>query len=349
MVKKIFYGTLILILSFVISKYEINGWEKYPNTTRLQTQIDIAHDILSGHAEWRAYQNRVLIPIIIKAIEEVSQKLSLSPLRGVEVFYTLILMSANAMVLNFSICRTKSIAFSLTAIAFSAAFFLCNSMNLTYPWDFGEFIILPLLCHALLTNSTSSATFYSAFFASLFNRESSTLFGIAIALIGIFRLSKNKQLGMTAIKNGAAMLAISTATTEALRRSLFADPNRDLQHATFSNHINFVQNIININNPITWLNSSALISASAAIMIFVATLLKSRRSQDVNASSLSWTMLFFTASIICFGAIEEIRIYQPLAWVLPYFLCYLINDPEESPSKASAATCGSFPSTKYNI
>ncbi len=321
----------VILVSAVVAWIEMHAWFVFRYQDSLQTQIDVSDTVMSGHPQWRAFQGRILIPAAIAFLQDHIANPA-TVLKLIYLAYLAILFAANLVLCFFMMRLRAKFHFIVSTLIFSSVFFASNNNIFTYPWDFGEFILFSIMT-SFFFKDRLNWVFYAAFIVCLFNRESSILFGFFIVAGCVVTYLWERKIEYRKLAIGLLMLVIAVVVTELLRRTLFADDGADTEHKLIENHFVLVPNFHYFKEYYFRKNSSVLLTFMISVLLMYYALTLGIARRDKNAVAAALTGLFLMLSIFVVAHVEESRVYQSLAWVLPYFAAYIVYGSRDAPGE----------------
>jgi len=274
--------------------------------------------VLAGTPHWRAYQNRLLGPQLVRGLQIV---LGLDDVGSLTAFFWLaVIARTSAVFLLFKKLSGRFVAAAICAAGVSLLTTCCLSFWV-YPWDYLDAIFV---CGMLL--GISRGFKWPAWLAlvalGLWNRETALLLPLWLV---IDAMPAGSRLDVRKLSAGSILLALGVAIVFWLRRTLFVhrldaalDP-LDTGHLAIANHLMLAQNAREFVNELGNLGRgpegrARLIAACFVVGTAVAVLLARALTQQ-GKKALLWSFCA-VLSVLTFGAISEARIwigFVPLA------------------------------------
>lgn len=302
-------------LVFLVSYFQYKNWRIF-HADNMEALLGASYGVLDGTPHWRAYQNRILGPLLIHVLGYVAN----------EPFY--LFMKAGFLALNlfvfgavFSI--TEQMGRASLAVLGAALLWVLQNHYWAYPWDLVEAITLVLLVYFALRETFNFWTGLIVVLAAL-NKETAMLIGLFFVLRGLALKLEKGRVDVRQICLGLALSMASLALTEGLRHVLFNISSlqgigQDPDHANFGNHWVILEN---------WHDFKTLLAQPSALtlmmLFFLAALLtflwKSVQSRQANRMALSGALVLYVVALGLFGLIRELRVFQPLMGCLAVLL-----------------------------
>lgn len=273
--------------------------------------------MLERTPDWRAFQNRILGPVIIGTVSAL----------GLDFFHAHMLVQ-----FGFWIATCLAIYVLLTRLgrspqqaALMVAFFALGCMFLQHRraliWDNIDLLVMTFLLYLILVQARLG--YFIALFAfAILNRESA-LFIALFVMIDAFDLSRFSLRPV--IRNwqklwsGAAMMLVGLVYVKLSRSLLFietAGGHQDEQHRLLGNHIHLINNLRAVFKD-NWFN--AQIAHTLPIVLWVLFLLVSFPTDSETRRKVTLLTLAVLANIMLFGGFNETRILLPM---LPLMIFY---------------------------
>lgn len=290
---------LIGYLSFKILLYIHEG--------KIDGLANDAFGVLEGRPHWIAYQNRLLGPLIIKAIALIGGDYT----RAWVIFH-FVAIQILCFFLYWIFRREYASIYKryFFVIAFLSIFFGLQHFYL-YPWDIIDLLIFTAFAYGVL-KQYRLPYFVFLFIVGIGNRESA-LFISAFIIINAFKFDHHLMtITLRSFKElaiGIGLTGFGLIYTKLIRTLLFqskSDLQPDVQHALLGNHINFIQNVkdlffYNFSNQHFYLSL-----AISGLIIFY--FMQYKRMQEQQLKLLFMILLIFI-SILVFSGINETRVY----------------------------------------
>jgi hypothetical protein len=315
----------ILILFVVFcSWFEYTMWIS-EHTSNMDALVAASDGVLNRMPHWRAYQNRILAPYLVDIFRNFSQ----NPYSDfAKTFLTL----ENLFLCGCAFALTRKVSLSVLALIVSSAMWVYCKNYWSYPWDFTESIMTTLL-FLLAVRSATIIPFVALFICFALSRESVVFVGLFLFLRGVSPAMFNRRVDTRALTWGAGLAMASAVITETLRKILFKASmipgvGADARHASFENHIAVLHNgKIFFLNMITKEYYISIIYLAILFVYFVCAYV-GYREKSARLVSIGITMTLYVLSIFVFGAIDEARLYQPLAGSISLTVIYLLSETE---------------------
>ncbi len=303
----------IYILAILLSLVEMHVY----GDVHAENAPGIAQSVIAitdGHAYWRAYQNRLIGPWIMKALSALFHSDEAS-LYG---FAALGIIGANLTAAWLSV---RYLADQLQA-AIALAIFVFGYMMLfdywTYPWDFVEVVTFLLFAH-FAVEGKHPLYLLPVFLIAVPNRESCVFIG---AWFGIYALiakwaDRNSRLDIGRLALSALLVGLGGAYTLLSRQLLFVSSpawGSDTEHQGFGNHFVLLTNLETGNFSV--LVGFIILSICLIFTLRYATFAYARRA--VADISLAILIVLVLTQMLLFALLEETRTFYtvlPLAFV----------------------------------
>jgi hypothetical protein len=265
--------------------------------------------VLDGRPPWRAFQNRLLGPLALRAVERAT---GLSPAAASGAFAGLMILAKNAVAFALLARFTGGPARGLCLTAVGAAAFVACGHPLFYPWDFLDLIIFHAFAYMVFAGRAAGPAFLALFVAALLNRESAAFFGFWLLCLAAARWHLRRCLARRDLALGALLVLAAVVFTKAARDVLFVESplvGADQPNAALGNHLalgaNLAQVLANFASVQVYVNAYLLGIAAQG----VALARSGRRSGDPHRLALGLYVLGFLAVVLAFGAVNETRVY----------------------------------------
>ncbi len=149
----------------------------------LPAQVEAVHGILSGHPEWKAYQNRLLGP---ETVYWVSRLTGLTFTATYQAFCFAMLFVANATCYFLFHSHTKrpELAWAYT-VAYLGLFIAFQDASFLYLWDYIDLTVMLLFAWAVVMGRGSPGQLAALFAVELLNRESAQFIALWIVISSI--------------------------------------------------------------------------------------------------------------------------------------------------------------------
>lgn len=324
--------TAALFFVYFLSYTQYLNWEQIHHE-RMDEFIAAVQNVLNGTPPFRAFQNRVLTPEIINILGTISE----SP--------TILFAKLSLLTLNFSLFfLVKNATGKVSTGVFSVilATLIYNSLHhyWTYAWDFTEGGTLLLLGY-FAYKEKSLVYFIALFCVSIFNRESAVFIALYCLIFGLWQSFITKKINYTWIGWGASLGILSYLITESMRRIFFIHSNApqiglDIEHKNFGNQFHFSGNLTSFRDMLLHQNIATPYWILIFFSFFIYITIFGKKERNPYVFSLGISMLSYLTSLVILGVIFETRIYQPLAWIIPFLTCgILINNGRVVPPKSA--------------
>lgn len=303
----------LMALALVFLQYR--GWRvgHASNMEYLTTAMD---GVLHGTPHWRAYQNRLLAPLIYSALNFVTPQ---GYVIFVQISLTALGLSLYGMLKKLGVDN----GLALTALSMAVLLWTLEQYNSFYLWDLIDAGWMLALVYLSMTDKLKR-WIYVVFAIALLNRESALFVAASWGFSGLAMWSQDRATAKSRIKQGAVMGLLVVIFVEAVRKTLFQHSMltgvwTDDAHKTFENHIKLIDNIgfiipqIKAGSPLVF----TLVFYAAILIVATRNAIRSRHA-DLTGSALALSAYFL--SLFVFGAIGELRLYQPFVWVLALLL-----------------------------
>jgi len=314
-----------LLLVALIAHLQFKNWI-LAHSDNLTYLTDAYEGVLSGTPHWRAYQNRLLSPALVKALGWFSaQPLALFTEWAVLALDVGLFLAVRAL--------TRSNLAGVLAVVVCALVWVLEQHNSSYTWDLTEAGCLLAMAWFATRQQVPKAWLLGLFAVAAFNRESAVFIGLYVLLSGLLQRAKGTAL------MGAALCVVSLVLTEVLRKSLFryaslSGVGDDAAHAVFENHFNTAANWQLLRDQVRQATPLLFILGMYAVslLLIVAKGIEQGRPQ-LTAAGLALGAYF--ASLGVFGILDELRLYQPFDWCLPLLLVACWQGPPKAAAPAA--------------
>lgn len=314
----------LAVLGIVYLQYRKWHLDHADNLGYLMEAMD---GIWRGTPHWRAYQNRLLAPLIYLGLDRLTDQ---AYLILVQTGLFALGMTLYAMLRQRGVDTLAAVGW----VCLAALIWLLEQHNSFYLWDLIEAGWLLCLVYAALQGQLQR-WIYPLFVVALFNRESVVFVALAWLVSGAVLLSQGNPQGKRRLGQASLMLVVSVLFVELTRKWLFqhsilSGVGLDDAHAQFENHWQWATN---------WgVLVNQLRSATPLLLILLWYALtfgqmvhngQARRNADLIGVGVA--LLVYFASIFVFGALLEMRLYQPFAWALALAWPGLLSRPAAVP------------------
>jgi hypothetical protein len=281
------------------------------------TAPDIAQSVIGitdGHAYWRAYQNRLIGPWIMKALSALLH----SDEAALYGFAALGIIGANLTAAWLSL---RYVGDQLQA-GIALAIFVFSYMMLfdywTYPWDFVEVVTFLLFAH-IATEGRHPLTLLPIFLIAVPNRESCVFIGAWFGIHAVVAkwTDRNSRLDIGGLSLSALMVGIAGAYTVLSRQLLFVSSptwGSDAEHQGFGNHFVLLTNLKTGNFSV--MVGFIILSICLIFTLRYASFAHARRA--VADISLAVLIVLVLTQMLLFALLEETRTFYtvlPLLFV----------------------------------
>lgn len=314
-VRTFFFPFIIVLISLAV--YQVTRHLYSPHWQEL---TDTSFGILSGTPAWRAYQNRLLGPLLVSLIST----LGISQVSALKVF-VLLAITAQNLLLGLLLRGSKAPHILLVVLSYSLLFLFVQEFSF-YPWDFVDVFLFTLFAWGIFKRK-SLLFFVVLFCVSIFNRESALFISLYL-FIDAFEINRKVTLASREkLITGFVLTLAGILYIVAVRELLFvSQPGGflDSKHAWFGNHINVEKNLFalfigNFLGP-KILNSIFLLGSLGYVFWFV--------KQQWKAVLLYLVMVL---NILIFGLVNESRLYGILLPFLVFFALHAATMDEATP------------------
>lgn len=299
----------------VLAQWQFSSWQQ-THAENIDQLIDAARGVLSGTPHWRAYQNRILSPALVHAMGWFSYQ-------PMTLFVQYALFALNAALFLLVWRRTGHHLLGVLAVAACGLLWILEHHRWSYTWDFTEAACW-LALSWMAINRASLKAVLMLIVVSAFNRESALFMCLYPLVCGALLLRQDAAQGRRWIKGGVLALVAVLLVTEGLRKLLFGYSSLsgvgvDASHAVFENHINLAINLRLLATMVEQASPILFILAfyGVSMLWFIQVGISRRAPQLVG---LGVALLLYFASLLVFGLLNELRLYQPLNWCLAYLL-----------------------------
>jgi hypothetical protein len=297
--------TLLVVFVAIFTHHRVMTLHR-PNISALTT---FALDVANGQAHWRAFQNRLLGPYILKYLTEVglSQTSAWELLAFVSLFTYLFLAT-------YLLSPSGSWSERLLVLFVSSFSYIVLQHFYLYPWDNIELVVFTLFSFGLATRR--SDWFFVLLFAfALLNRESALVIAVYLCISACeFSLSPFRTYIAERSRwfKGFALFIFGVFYTKTVRDMMFkgrVDGTMDTQHQLIGNHIYLIENV----KEFVFLNDNEtrwFVPLIVAIVLAVSIL--NLKSKNYESKMTTVVVLIVLANITIFGIATETRMYLPL-------------------------------------
>ena len=270
--------------------------------------IAVSQGVLTGHPPWRAFQNRLLMPIIISLLEGLSNpKNEILFVYCVGIFIHNILLVAIFSKLFGRFC-------SILAVLFWCFGFILYQDYYLYSWDIFDLSLFLIVWFVLYTSSNVNLLII-IFPLALFNRESALFLPIAYWLVQTNFDNIGINTVWTKICSQTTLITITLLLagifwTKFIRDYLFLGSSfggLDLENYLIGNHIYFSENLFNMffNN---WISNVLPINL-ITIFYLIFVIKNIWRSDTIIPKIASTFWIILLVNILVFGVFNETRMH----------------------------------------
>ncbi|MFO7891314.1 MAG: hypothetical protein R6V04_13360 [bacterium] len=314
---------LLLILLFTIIEIRIIN-EIHIIHYNFERLVLVGEGALRGMPSYRAFQNRLLGSILVKAISIITG-LSFRAASKFFIYATLFLSNFLCFFLFSDLTRSKKSALKYT-FYFIVIFIAMQHYKYIILFDFPELIIALLFAYGVFKNK-GLGYFLPVFLIGIVNKESSLFICLwliinEVLLIPGFPFIQIKhKLPFAA---GWLLAGIGIAYTKLSRdllfkKSIIEEVGQDSAHKVYGNHIRLMDNLKELfYHNITSTNIIVTVFLLTLIGFIIYLNLKYKEKFIIRLSIL---MLIMITSNVVFGVVNETRIYF---YLIPFILM-LVN------------------------
>lgn len=277
--------------------------------TRVEWSLTLSatRDLLDGLTHWPAYQNRLAGPAAVRLISALGIPYE-AALAG---FVGLAFLVHNLLLFAFLLQRTEPFR-ALLGVAAFCLLFLALQNGFYYTWDALEAITALIAAQLLLTRGAGPALGALAL-AAFLNRESALFIAVILLLDGLAWPKGGNGRPLTNAWIGLAAGAIGVAYTIAIRKVMFVEttlasvPVRD---DLAGNHFNLADNLqlLFVQSWGTGLAVLTFCVIGLGLLLGMVWIRGKRRHRQ-----LVLLVALNVAGIFCFGLVDELRIWIPVA------------------------------------
>lgn len=306
---------LSALFVLVLAQWQFSSWQQ-THAENLDQLIDAARGVLSGTPHWRAYQNRILSPALVHVMGWFTYQ-------PMTLFVQGAIYGLNAALFLMIWRKTGHSLLAVLAVAACGLLWMLEHHRWSYTWDFTEAACWLALSWMAL-NGASLKAVQILILVSAFNRESALFMSLYPLVCGAMLLKQDAAEGRRWIKGGVLSFLVVLLVTEGLRKLLFGYSSLsgvgvDASHAVFENHINLAINLRLLGTMVEQASPILFILVFYGVsMLWLIQLGLSRRAPRLLG--LGVALLAYFASLLVFGLLNELRLYQPLNWCLAFLL-----------------------------
>lgn len=301
-----------IVVIVVVAAVTFRGLYVMHSADNWQTLAQISQSVLDGTPYWRAYQNRLLGPAIIAALDAVTRDYGVA----LQLFNFLGLLAQNLLLFALARAADAGRAAALLFCCLWSLAFLGLQDYYFYPWDILDILILTFFAFSLV-NERWLAWSVLLYPVALLNRESALFLPLGLVLLLLARISvegfrrggRYYALRFTA---GVAAILAGAAYTKFIRDVLFVTTGGDTdpEHRVLGNHVYFGPNLhqLLVDN---WGSLNALVSLLViggslwCVVLFF-------RNRDAGLRAGYALFLAMVYCVLMFGMVNEARLYIPL-------------------------------------
>jgi hypothetical protein len=275
----------------------------------LAVHATIAESVVTRHAYWRAFQNRLLGPHLV----EQAALLTGSTFDAAYLALTqsfLVLANVLCFVFVRRLTRSSRAAF-LAVVAFAGLFIAVQDVKWLYIWDFIDLIVFLVFVQAVVTEARARAFVY-LFFIELLSREAAQFIALWLVLSAYEPDARRwmERLRWPRAVLGTALLLLGAWWTSYIRARLFITSMEpaigdDLEHLANGEHLQLGDNLGRLLFP-----HRTDIAVSVAMFWLLGWVLRRCWRLKLRwAKPLVLLGAAMMASTVLFGVINETRIY----------------------------------------
>lgn len=184
----------------------------------LQAQVDVAAGILSGYPYWKAYQNRILGPEIVKGLARLTGR----PFADVYQVFCLALLGVANVTCYFLFWkhgRRAQPAWLCTA-GYAALFIAFQDAQWLYLWDFIDLTVMLLFAWAVVIGGASLGQLAALFAVELLNRESAQFIALWIVVDSVrYKKGSRVTVDFPRLATGVLLGIVGNLSTSYLRNT----------------------------------------------------------------------------------------------------------------------------------
>ncbi|WP_129551628.1 hypothetical protein [Komagataeibacter xylinus] len=309
--KKNLTNFFVLFISIMFGYYEAL---KFYEINDISVTISATEHLLKGYTHWRAFQNRLLSPLLVKYISKIfhiNYYDSLMFFLSVSFILINIILQINLLNKNFS---EKLI--SLLCVNFGFFLFSCG---IWYPWDFIEFISFYFLFMINSKDQKYTYHYWIIFIIWSTNKETSIFVPITF-FVSNFKFENKLFLYKDNIKiiiNSFIMFILIFSYTYVIRNFMFKystipGVGLDIHNKGLGNFINLERNFYSL----IYLNEkNSVISFIIYLIyiIFTLNVLRFRKIMGRKFVSLWFIVGLYLIVGFISGLVNETRLFFPLS------------------------------------
>lgn len=146
----------------------------------LQSHLDTATGILTGHPIWKVFQNRLLGPGIVAGMTQLSH-LPFSVCYRLFCFALICFTNGLCYLLFYRHAKHSGLACGYTA-ACAALFVFFQDTNCLYLWDYIDFVVMLVFAWMIMARGTAQWQIVALYAVELLNRESAQLLALWLVI-----------------------------------------------------------------------------------------------------------------------------------------------------------------------
>ena len=305
---KIFIIVILFLIAFatlrVVNIIHFNNYE---------FQINASMNVLKGVPHWKAYQNRLLAPYIIKLISDFSP-LDIKYSYKAFMLLFLTLYSFISYFVFYKICKCDKKAILYTLFSFGIFIFLQDERFL-YSWDFIDLNIFTLFIYAIVKQK-KIGFFTIIFFIELLNREIALFIPLWLIIdsINYDNILRKITFNIKKLVISISLLLTGIIYIKFVREYMFIESSipgigTDLAHSKLGNHFYLFENLklFFIENPISTNLDIVINGIIVTIILFIIYLIKNVR--DIYYKKIALLIFTLFSSTLLFGVLNESRLY----------------------------------------
>ena len=283
--------------------------------------IALSQGVVTGYPHWRAFQNRLLMPIIISLVESFS-----NPKTALLFIYCIGIFIHNTLLVAIFSKLFGRFCSILAALLWCFGFILYQDFWLA-PWDIFDLSLFLIVWFVLYTSSNVNLLII-IFPLALLNRESALFLPIAYWLVQTDLDNTNTNTIWSKIWSRttlitSTLLLLGMFWTKLIRDYIFLGSSfggLDLENSLIGNHIWFSENLLNMLFR-NWISNMLPINLITIFyLIFVIKNIWGSHTLMPRIASVFW--IFLLLNILVFGYFNETRMHFLL---LGFYLFHIIS------------------------
>ena len=315
----------------------------------LQSHLDTAIGNLTGHPDWKAFQNRILGPALVVGLSKVSH-LPFGVCYKVFCFAMLCVTNSVCYLLCYKQAGRVDTAWAYT-VAYAAMFVFFQDNNALYLWDYVDFTTMMVFAWMVMFGEYALWQIAALYLVELLNRESAQFIALWIVLDSVqFTKPAASRIGCTInfprLCTGVALGVLGYAWTIFIRNKLCVQQTRigELDRSGAMGGQFFT-----LFHTFERMNDSSSLTPLVVLALLVGLLFFVWRGW-APLGPRAWKVVALTGAMVtanlCFAIVLEMRVWFV---VLPLLLWFVYVVQARAPSDRPALSPGGFRRSKRPV